>query len=307
MTNIMTKNRFLLAFLLMGITTGYASRTSGTSATSHETETRWLLRGGQSCITDEDCPQHPCDKEEEEDEEEEDCPPPFVCDKNGKCKQTKKKTKTNNKDDKKEENHPKKEQAVLLEKNGEEEEEEDGEEISDLLPLATEMPSATEFPTTLEDTATMEVTALPSEEAEDVETAECSIDSDCLNKKVECIEGTCTLIRQDRICGPTICPEDQTCCNSSCGVCTSPGMSCFKEICEPKKKKYMKCDVDSDCRNSDEICEDGKCVAVTVLDPVPMEDRECYEDVNCPPLDCITAPCPQYRCIDYACVLEDDV
>jgi hypothetical protein len=33
------------------------------------------------------------------------------------------------------------------------------------------------------------------------------------------------------LCGRTVCPVGQVCCNSSCGICTTPGGSCSQQMC----------------------------------------------------------------------------
>jgi hypothetical protein len=32
-------------------------------------------------------------------------------------------------------------------------------------------------------------------------------------------------------CGKTTCPQDQECCNASCGICTPPGGACTQQAC----------------------------------------------------------------------------
>lgn len=58
----------------------------------------------------------------------------------------------------------------------------------------------------------------------------------------------------DRICGPTICPRGQECCNSSCGYCVVPGSGkgCTKELCAPPQVKCGKtlCPKGNVCCNS---------------------------------------------------------
>lgn len=130
----------------------------------------------------------------------------------------------------------------------------------------------------------------------------CNLDSDCPSKDYECLEGKCALIDKERICGPTICPSDLVCCNASCGICTEPGMMCTQQVCEEPTSSYSKCKEDADCTNKDEICEEGLCVVVTVLEPVPEDERECYEDTNCPEKECSWEGCGYNKCIDYKCV-----
>lgn len=35
------------------------------------------------------------------------------------------------------------------------------------------------------------------------------------------------------MCGPTVCPPEQVCCNASCGICTPPGGACILIACVP--------------------------------------------------------------------------
>jgi len=35
------------------------------------------------------------------------------------------------------------------------------------------------------------------------------------------------------MCGPTVCPAGQVCCNASCGICTPPGGACILIGCVP--------------------------------------------------------------------------
>ncbi|KAL2107201.1 hypothetical protein VUR80DRAFT_5573 [Thermomyces stellatus] len=41
---------------------------------------------------------------------------------------------------------------------------------------------------------------------------------------------------EGELCGPNICPAGTTCCNSSCGYCTSPGEGCTKELCNVEEE-----------------------------------------------------------------------
>lgn len=39
--------------------------------------------------------------------------------------------------------------------------------------------------------------------------------------------------KQRETCGNTTCPENQVCCNPSCGICTPPGGGCTYQLCVP--------------------------------------------------------------------------
>jgi hypothetical protein len=39
-------------------------------------------------------------------------------------------------------------------------------------------------------------------------------------------------IKKIETCGDIVCPAGETCCNSSCGICTPPGWSCIQIACE---------------------------------------------------------------------------
>jgi len=39
-------------------------------------------------------------------------------------------------------------------------------------------------------------------------------------------------VKKVETCGNTLCPPGQTCCNSSCGICASPGEACIQIACD---------------------------------------------------------------------------
>lgn len=68
------------------------------------------------------------------------------------------------------------------------------------------------------------------------------------------------------------------------------------------------------CAQDVMACPDGSSVGRDpandcAFSPCPPPGSECTVDQDCPPITCITYPCPQHRCIDNQCVLfhEDAV
>jgi len=59
-------------------------------------------------------------------------------------------------------------------------------------------------------------------------------------------------------CGSTTCPDDQVCCNPSCGICAAPGATCSQERCDlPNVQTSMLCG--SNTCNVGQVCCNASC------------------------------------------------
>jgi hypothetical protein len=124
-------------------------------------------------------------------------------------------------------------------------------------------------------------------------------------------------------CGPNTCDKGESCCNESCGICTSPGGACPQIYCEPPPPPQCKvaedcpqpagpCQLCPDgstaCPSAD--CVDGQCVGS--FDGCPPDNGDpvqckAADDCPAPALPCELCPdgstaCPWTDCIGGQCV-----
>lgn len=106
--------------------------------------------------------------------------------------------------------------------------------------------------------------------------------------------GTCRSAKDGPACGATQCLAGQTCCNSSCGICTGPNEGCTKQICVPPVGGA--CMTDADCRLEADYCTGCVCSALAKGQSVPACPG--------PGVRCLRDPCSDKKaaCVNNACV-----
>jgi hypothetical protein len=100
-------------------------------------------------------------------------------------------------------------------------------------------------------------------------------------------------------CGAVTCPVGQSCCNSSCGICTLPGSACAAVICEPDAGSGSSvCKTDSNCRLFDDSCTGCDCRALDMNQADPI--------CSSPGLSCLMEPCAgkSAACVGGQCVAQ---
>jgi hypothetical protein len=97
-------------------------------------------------------------------------------------------------------------------------------------------------------------------------------------------------------CGVVTCRSTETCCNSSCGICTGPGQGCVRIACPPGTGS---CTTDADCRLVDDYCTGCDCRALAKGQPDPI--------CGGPGVQCIAQPCMNQvaTCVASRCVARD--
>jgi hypothetical protein len=85
----------------------------------------------------------------------------------------------------------------------------------------------------------------------------------------------------EKVCGGTICQDDEYCCNRSCGICAPIDGACILKYC------------DSDTPTADP----------TSTQQPKNDGNTCQRDSDCHPIYCFTTPCPQPVCIDNTCTM----
>lgn len=117
-----------------------------------------------------------------------------------------------------------------------------------------------------------------------------------------CIEGPngpeCVSKEPGAICGDTVCPLGEVCCNASCGICAPPDGACIQIACEPEPVCEAECEAGTHCELMEVQCFAPPC------DPVPT----CVDDTvyGCELMDCQIG----YTCVEDekgsgACVPQD--
>jgi hypothetical protein len=115
--------------------------------------------------------------------------------------------------------------------------------------------------------------------------------------------------RKPVVCGPTICPAGQVCCNASCGICAPPDGACTQQVCPPPPPSGGPCATDSDCRTFSDYCTGCDCRSLSICesDPVcPGPGVACFVDpcvgqqAFCSAGQCALRPAPPL-CPDGAC------
>jgi hypothetical protein len=98
-------------------------------------------------------------------------------------------------------------------------------------------------------------------------------------------------------CGPTRCATGMICCNSSCGVCTTPTGGCTLQICTQPAGGGA-CQGDSDCRLQADYCTGCDCRSLAAGQTLPP--------CSGPGVRCLRDPCSQATaaCVNGYCVIR---
>jgi hypothetical protein len=111
--------------------------------------------------------------------------------------------------------------------------------------------------------------------------------------------GNCRPVAQGPACGSTRCAVGMVCCNSSCGICTSPNGGCTQQFCGTTPPGGgVACTTDVECRVEADYCTGCDCRALAPNQSLPP--------CTGPGVRCLADPCmgKAARCVNGQCAAQ---